>query len=202
MLFRSDTVITPLKEAQVYAAIANGGTLWQPLVAKAIVKTDGTVVKTFTPKIMGKVEADAATFAWLTDALHQVTIRGTAAGDFIGFPVKVAGKTGTGEVFGLNSNGTKKNSTSWFASFAPVDKPEYAVVVMVSQGGTGASAAGVGAREIYNTIFGVSGNKQIPEKVIKIATTLPKISAATKVVEASPSPSPSASSSATTKAKK
>jgi penicillin-binding protein 2 len=73
---------------------------------------------------------------------------------------------------------------------------------MVSQGGTGASAAGVGAREIYNTIFGVSGNKQIPEKVIKIATTLPKISAATKVVEASPSPSPSASSSATTKAKK
>ena len=199
---QGDTVITPLKEAQVYAAIANGGTLWQPLVAKAIVKTDGTVVKTFTPKIMGKVEADAATFAWLTDALHQVTIRGTAAGDFIGFPVKVAGKTGTGEVFGLNSNGTKKNSTSWFASFAPVDKPEYAVVVMVSQGGTGASAAGVGAREIYNTIFGVSGNKQIPEKVIKIATTLPKISAATKVVEASPSPSPSASSSATTKAKK
>jgi len=201
---QGDTVITPLKEAQVYAAIANGGTLWQPLVAKAIVKTDGTIVKTFTPKIMGKVEADSATFAWLTDALHQVTIRGTAAGDFIGFPVKVAGKTGTGEVFGLNSNGTKKNSTSWFASFAPVDKPEYAVVVMVSQGGTGASAAGVGAREIYNTIFGVSGNKQIPEKVIKIATTLPKISAATKVVEASPSPSPSASasSSATTKAKK
>ena len=160
-----------------------------PLVAKAIVKTDGTVVKTFTPKVMGKVEADSSTFAWLTDALHQVTINGTAAGDFIGFPVKVAGKTGTGEVFGLNSNGTKKNSTSWFASFAPVDKPEYAVVVMVSQGGTGASAAGVGARQIYNTIFGVTGNKQVPEKVIKIATSIPKISASTKVIEAKPTPS-------------
>ena len=70
---------------------------------------------------------------------------GTAAGDFAGFPVAVAGKTGTGEVFGLNSNGTKKNSTSWFASFAPVENPQYAVVVMVSQGGTGAAAAGVGA---------------------------------------------------------
>mgnify|MGYP003704409157 CR=1 FL=1 len=54
---QGDTVITPLKQAQVYSAIANGGTLWQPLVAKAIVKTDGTVVKTFTPKVDGKVEA-------------------------------------------------------------------------------------------------------------------------------------------------
>ena len=198
---QGDTVITPLKQAQIYSAIANGGTLWQPLVAKAIVKTDGTVVKTFTPKVMGKVDVDKSTFAWLRDALHQVTINGTAAGDFAGFPIPVAGKTGTGEVFGLNKDGTKKNSTSWFASFAPVDKPQYAVVVMVSQGGTGAAAAGVGAREIYNTIFGVSGSKQIPEKVIKIATTLPKISAATKVVEASPSPSSSPIPSASAKAK-
>ena len=194
---QGDTVITPLKEAQVYSAIANGGTLWQPLVAKAIVKTDGTVVKTFTPQAMGKVSADASTFAWLKDALHQVTINGTAAGDFVGFPVAVAGKTGTGEVFGLNSNGTKKNSTSWFASFAPVDKPEFAVVVMVSQGGTGAAAAGVGARQIYNTIFGVTGSKQIPEKAIKIATSIPKISASTKVIEATPAVTPTGKSTPT-----
>ena len=112
---QGDTVITPLKLAQSYAAIANGGTLWQPLVAKAIVKTDGTVVKTFTPKIQGKVSADPKTFKWLNDALHQVTIDGTAAGAFAGFPVEVSGKTGTAEVFGLNLNGTKKDSTSWLA---------------------------------------------------------------------------------------
>ena len=168
---------------------------------KAIVKTDGTVVKTFTPKVDGKVEADAKTFAWLKDALHEVTIRGTAAGAFSGFPIAVAGKTGTGEVFGLNLNGTKKNSTSWFASFAPVDKPQFAVVVMVSQGGTGASAAGVGARQIYNTIFGVVGNKQVPEKIVYPSgppKKLPKISATTKVVEASPSPTVSASASTST----
>lgn len=194
---QGDTVITPLKQAQIYAAIANGGTLWQPLVAKAIVKTDGTVIKTFTPKVDGRVDADPKTFAWLKDALHEVTIRGTAAGAFSGFPIPVAGKTGTGEVFGLNANGTKKNSTSWFASFAPVKKPEYAVVVMVSQGGTGASAAGVGARQIYNTLFGVVGGRQVPEKIVYPSgppTKLPKISAATKVVEATPSPSASASS--------
>lgn len=204
---QGDTVITPLKQAQVYAAIANGGTLWQPLIAKAIVKTDGTVIKTFTPKVMGTVNADKTTFAWLRDALHQVTINGTAAGDFAGFPIPVAGKTGTGEVFGLNRDGTKKNSTSWFASFAPVDKPQYAVVVMVSQGGTGAAAAGMGAREIYNTIYGVVGNKQIPEKIVYPdgpPTKLPKISANTKVIERAPSPTPTATPTAksTTKAVK
>lgn len=197
---QGDTVITPLKLAQTYAAIGNGGTIWQPLVAKAIVKTDGTVIKTFTPKVQGKVVADSKTFAWLNDALHQVTINGTAAGAFAGFPIKISGKTGTGEVFGLNSNGSKKDSTSWFASYGPTDNPQYAVVVMVSQGGTGAAAAGVGARQIYNTIFGAVGNKQVPEKVVYPSgppTKLPKISPTTKVIEATPTPSASPSATAT-----
>ena len=193
---QGDTVITPLKLTQAYAAIANGGTIWQPLVAKAIVKTDGTVIETFTPKVNGKVDADKSTFAWLKDALHEVTISGTGAGVFAGFPIHVSGKTGTGEVFGLNSNGSKKDSTSWFASFGPTENPQYAVVVMVSQGGTGAAAAGLGARQIYNTIYGVVGNKQIPEKIVYpngIPTKLPKISPTTKVVMAKAIPSPSAS---------
>ncbi len=194
---QGDTVITPLKLTQAYAAIANGGTIWQPLVAKAIVKSDGKVIKTFTPKVMGKVEADASIFKWLTDALHQVTLTGTAAGAFAGFPVAVAGKTGTAEVFGLNLNGSKKDSTSWFASYAPVNDPQYAMVVMVSQGGTGAAAAGVGSREIWNTIFGVVGSKQVPEKIVYPSgppTKLPKISTTNKVVEVTPTPSASAKS--------
>jgi len=200
---QGDTVITPLKLAQSYAAIANGGTLWQPLVAKAIVKTDGTVVKTFTPKVQGKVSADPETFKWLNDALRQVTINGTAAGAFAGFPIEVSGKTGTAEVFGLNSNGTKKDSTSWFASYGPTKNPRYVVVVMVSQGGTGAAAAGIGARQIYNTIFGAEGSKQIPEKIVYPSgppSKLPKISPTTKVVEAKPTPSVSTSASPTKKA--
>ncbi|MFM7860908.1 MAG: penicillin-binding transpeptidase domain-containing protein, partial [Candidatus Nanopelagicaceae bacterium] len=195
---QGDTVITPLKLTQAYAAIANGGTILQPMIAKAVIANDGKVLKTFTPKVLGKVEADPEVFKWLTDALHQVTIDGTAAGAFAGFPVEVAGKTGTAEVFGLNLDGTKKNSTSWFAAYAPVKKPKYAVVVMVSQGGTGAAAAGIGARQIYDTIFGVVNGRQIPEKMVYPSgppSKLPKISATTKVIEASPtataSPTPS-----------
>jgi penicillin-binding protein 2 len=76
---------------------------------------------------------------------------------------------------------------------------------MVSQGGTGAAAAGLGARQIYNTIFGVVGNKQVAEKIIYPSgppTKLPKISPTTKVVQASPTPTPSSSPSASKKAVK
>jgi len=188
---QGDTVITPLKLTQAYAAIANGGTILQPLIAKAIVANDGKVLKTFTPKVLGKVDADPKVFKWMTEALHEVTISGTAAGAFAGFPIEVAGKTGTAEVFGLNLNGTKKDSTSWFAAYAPVKNPRYAVVVMVSQGGTGAAAAGIGAREIFNTIYGVVGGQQIPEKIVYPSgppTKLPKISSTTKVMESKPKP--------------
>ena len=185
---QGDTVITPLKLAQMYAAIANGGTIWQALVGKAIVKTDGTVIKTMTPEKLGTLPATPATLKFLQGALREVVISGTAAGSFSGFPVSVSGKTGTAEVFGKNLNGSKKDNTSWFASFAPSEKPRYAVVMMVSQGGFGASTSAVGVRKIYETLFGVKGSKVIPGLALfpdgKPPTKLPKISPATKVKKA------------------
>lgn len=181
---QGDTVVTPLKLAQMYAAIGNGGTIWQMMVGKAIVKTDGTVVKTMTPKQLGTLTASKETLDFLHEALREVVTAGTGAGAFVGFPVPVSGKTGTAEVFGRNLNGSLKDNTSWFASYAPSNKPRYAVVMMVSQGGFGASTSGVGVRKIYETLFGVKGNKVIPGAAIfpsgKPPTVLPKISPATK----------------------
>jgi len=181
---QGDTVITPLKLAQMYAAIGNGGTIWQMMVGKAIVKTNGTVVKTMTPKQLGTLTASKETLDFLHGALREVVVAGTGAGAFAGFPVPVSGKTGTAEVFGRNLNGSLKDNTSWFASYAPTNKPRYAVVMMVSQGGFGASTSGVGVRKIYETLFGVKGNKVIPGAAIfpdgKPPTMLPKISPATK----------------------
>ena len=181
---QGDTVVTPLKLAQMYAAIGNGGTIWQMMVGKAIVKTDGTVVKTMTPKKLGALTASKETLNFLDEALREVVTAGTGAGAFAGFPVAISGKTGTAEVFGRNLNGSLKDNTSWFASYAPSNKPRYAVVMMVSQGGFGASTSGVGVRKIYETLFGVKANKVIPGAAIfpggKPPTVLPKISPATK----------------------
>ena len=184
---QGDTVVTPLKLTQMYAAIANGGTIWQASIAKAVVKTDGTVVKTFTPTKLGTLDVEASTIKFLQESLREVVVSGTGAGAFAGFPIEISGKTGTGQVFGRNPDGSLKDDTSWFASFAPSDNPRYAVVMMVGQGGFGASTSGVGVRQIYEALFGVSGNKIIPGAALfpegKPPMQLPKISPATKPKE-------------------
>lgn len=181
---QGDTVITPLKLTQMYAAIGNGGTIWQTSIAKAIVKTDGTVVKAFQPQKLGTLNAAPSTIKFLQSALREVVVSGTGAGVFAGFPVEISGKTGTGQVFGRNPNGSLKDDTSWFASFAPSKNPRFAVVMMIGQGGFGASTSGVGVKAIYSTLFGVVGNKIVPGAAIypegKPPTVLPKISPATK----------------------
>lgn len=201
---QGDTVVTPIKLAQMYAAIANGGTLWKPTIAKAIIKTDGTVIRTFEPQKDGELGVDKGTIAFLHDALHEVTVSGTSAPVFSGFPIPTAGKTGTAQVFGNNANGSAKADTSWYASFAPATNSKYAVVMMVSQGGFGASTSAVGVRKIYETLFGVKGNTAIPGLALfpdgNPPSKLPRISPATKpepsilnpgnaVVSATPSPS-------------
>jgi penicillin-binding protein 2 len=77
-----------------------------------------------------------------------VTRSGTGAAVFRGFPIPVAGKTGTAEV-------NKKDDFAWFACYAPADSPRYAVVVVVEQGGHGGSVAGPAARQILSKLFNV-----------------------------------------------
>ena len=163
---QGDTLVTPLRLAQIYAAIANNGTYYKPQVARAIVDVDGKLIKEFQPEVADTVKAEQSTWDFLHRALRMVVTRGTAAGVFAGFPVEVSGKTGTAQVFGKNPNGSAKDDTSWFASYGPTSDPQYAVVMMVSQGGFGASTSGLGVRNIYETLFGVTGNKVNPEKAI------------------------------------
>ena len=182
---QGDTVISPLKLVQMYAAIANGGTILKPTIAKAIVKTDGTVVKEFKPEKLGVLPADKETIKFLNRSLREVVVSGTGAGAFNSFPVPISGKTGTAQVFGKNVNGRAKADTSWFASYGPTNNPRFAVVMMVSQGGFGASVSGVGTRKIYETLFGVVGSKVSSAKILFPSgippVGLPKISPATKV---------------------
>ncbi len=188
---QGDTIITPLQLATGYAAIANGGTRWQPMIATALVRSNGKVIKAFTPKATGKVDASPATLAFLRKSLAGVTTDGTGRSPFKGFPLDrlpVASKTGSAQVDG-------KQSTSWFASFAPANNPRYAVVAMVSEGGTGSGTSGPIVRKIYEALFGVKGQSVNPASGVLVggqpATTLPKVrSDGTPVVPAGQEGSP------------
>jgi len=175
---QGDTLVTPLRLAQIYAAIANDGVYYKPQVARAIVDVDGKIVKEFKPEIADTIKIEQSTWDFLHRGLRMVVTKGTAAGVFAGFPVEVSGKTGTAQVFGRNPNGSPKDDTSWFAGYGPTADPQYAVVMMVSQGGFGASTSGLGVRNIFETLFGVTGGRVDPEKVIfpnGVPTTIAKV---------------------------
>jgi len=175
---QGDTLVTPIRLAQIYAAIANNGVYYKPQVARAIVDADGKIIKEFEPEIADTIKIDQSTWDFLHRGLRMVVTKGTAAGVFAGFPVAVSGKTGTAQVFGRNLNGSPKDDTSWFAAYGPTDDPQYAVVMMVSQGGFGASTSGLGVRNIFETLFGVSGGRVDPEKAIfpnGVPTTIAKV---------------------------
>jgi penicillin-binding protein 2 len=154
------------------------------------------VIKDFKPIIAGKVDVKQSTWDLLKRSLRAVVTRGTGAGAFAGLPVEVSGKTGTAQVFGRNLNGSAKDDTSWFASYGPTANPQYAVVMMVSQGGFGASTSGIGVREIYQTLL-APGNEIFPSGV---PSGIPKVDfkAVAKVkieiedVKATPKPKKSA----------
>ncbi len=158
---QGDLLMTPIQMAVMYGAIANGGKLFQPSVARAIVSPTNKVLEEFQPKVNSKLPIKKATLKFVQNSLRAVVTNGTATGAFAGLRSEVSGKTGTGQVFGLNVDGSAKDDTSWFASYAPAKKPQFVVVMMVSQGGFGASTSGLGVRRIYEDIFGENGKDAI-----------------------------------------
>ena len=141
------TKVTPLQMAVAYSAIANGGTVYQPFVVKEIRNTFGEVVREFTPVIKREMTLSKSTLAILREGLEKVTSRGgTGARAFADFPIKVAGKTGSAESPG-------KESHAWFIGYAPADKPEICILVMIENGGTGGGVAAPIARTILERYF-------------------------------------------------
>ncbi len=143
---QGDMLVTPLQVAMSYTALANGGKLYGPQIVKEIKRYDGVVVRKFTPFLIKKVPFKSKWLAMIRSYLKRVTTEGTAKGAFRGFPIPVAGKTGTAQVFG-------KEDFAWFAAFAPADKPKYVIVVLVEEGGHGGEIAAPAARKIFSYLF-------------------------------------------------
>ncbi|MGP3929494.1 penicillin-binding protein 2 [Nonomuraea sp. KM88] len=164
---QGDVLVTPLQLARAYMALVTDGKVRSPRIGWAQVRPDGKVVKTIDVPVVGKLPLSEKERRYIKNALSQVPSDGTAAGAFAGFPmnkVRIGGKTGTAEVWG-------KKDTAWFASFAPTQNPQYIVVVMISQGGMGGSAAAPAAREIYEGIYGIKRPPAVPGG--RLTTRLP-----------------------------
>jgi penicillin-binding protein 2 len=137
---------TPLQLATTYAAIANGGTIVKPHLGLKVVDSQGHLVQNLAPTGAHKVEIAQSTLDALRAGLREAATSGTSAPTFAGYPIAVAGKTGTAQVYG-------KQDFAWYASYAPANDPKYVVVVMIEQGGHGGTVAAPVARMIYDQLF-------------------------------------------------
>ncbi|MFI9582090.1 penicillin-binding protein 2 [Streptomyces sp. NPDC052236] len=169
---QGDTLVTPIQMATIYAAIANGGTLYNPTIGKAVISPDGKTVQEIKPKSHGKLPMDSKTRSQIDKALAGVTTTGSAAWRFGGWPqddIPMHAKTGTAEVYG-------KQTTSWFVSYTS----DYTIIMTIAQGGTGSGASGPAVRNIYEAMYGLDdkGKQDLKKALLpKPQQKLPKIEA-------------------------
>ena len=127
--------VTPIQLAVMTSAIANGGTVYKPLL-----------IKNSSPTISGRLNISPDTLETIKKGLFGVVNEaggtGYAAKSEL---VTIAGKTGTAQVVTQKSGshyvGEKFRDHAWFVAFAPVEKPEIALAVLVEHGGHGGGAA-------------------------------------------------------------
>jgi penicillin-binding protein 2 len=141
---------TPLQVANAYAAIGNGGTLWQPRLVRRATLPGGAEAAAFPPAPIREISVSDEDLAFVTDALVAVTTLpyGTGTAAFAGFGIPVAGKSGTAET------GTP-DPHAWFPAFAPAADPTIAVATVLPYIplGTGGSDAAPLVRAVLATHF-------------------------------------------------
>ena len=139
-------LVTPLQAAMVMGEIAANGKRYQPHLVQRIVDVHGNTVREFQPKLLSELDVSPSVIRNVQEGLHSVTKIGTAAGVFAGFPIDIAGKTGTAE----NSQG---RDHGWFVAYGPYVNPNIVVAVIVEQGGFGSMSAVPIGRRILEAAF-------------------------------------------------
>ena len=111
--------VTPLQLINAYAALANGGTLYQPQIVRDIIGPDGTVVRPFEKKVIRKLKVKPGVLRTMREAARStVTLRHTY--NLVDLPIKIAGKSGTAE-FGTPDSKGRLPYSSFFVGFTPKD---------------------------------------------------------------------------------
>jgi len=139
---------SPLQMAVAYAALGNGGKVLKPQMVLQTEDAAGRVLDETDPEIVREIPIDPEYRDVIMAGLHDAAQEpeGTSYGVFGGFPVPVAGKTGTAERL-------PKADQAWYAVLAPYPDPEIAVITTVEEGGFGADTAAPVALQILSAYF-------------------------------------------------
>ncbi|HET97149.1 MAG TPA: penicillin-binding protein 2 [Desulfurivibrio alkaliphilus] len=164
-------LVTPLQVARMTAAVATGGRLYRPKLIAAIRDPEGNVIQEFAPEL----ESDTSTVKKRTWSLLQEAMEAAVAGERATGrsarieDIRVAGKTGTAQVVRLSHFEHLEDDDeipyqfrdhAWFTAYAPADKPEVVVTVLVEHGGGGGLVAAPMAKTVLEAYFRQAAQKQ------------------------------------------
>jgi penicillin-binding protein 2 len=157
---QGDLAASPLQMAVAYAAIANGGYIVTPHLGQRVEDSEGRALQEFEAARRRKLPIDPSYRQAILDGLRQAAqgAGGTSTSVFEGFPVPVAGKTGTAE------RGPGRPNQSWYVSLAPAGNPNYVVAVTFETGGYGAETAAPAARKIWAALYNVRDDRREAEQ--------------------------------------
>jgi penicillin-binding protein 2 len=155
-------LVTPLQVNQMTAALANGGILYRPQLIDKILDQEGNVVSSLEPIVDGEIIGMERNLQLIRKGLVGAVNDKHGTGKTGRLKeITVGGKTGTAQVVTMEKYEEtaeedvpyKYRDHAWFTSFAPADKPEIAVTVLVEHGGHGGSTAGPVAKKVLERYF-------------------------------------------------
>ncbi|HLO25911.1 MAG TPA: penicillin-binding protein 2 [Geobacteraceae bacterium] len=162
-------LMTPIQLASMISTVANEGTVYRPHLVKRVVDPEGKLVREFAPEIIKKLNIPSGTYRLVKEGLLAVVNEsGGTGGAARLYEVKVAGKTGTSQVVKLRDDRGaipyEHRDHALFVAFAPYEKPEVAVAVVIEHGEHGGAAAAPIAGRILRAYFEGKGviRKPVP----------------------------------------
>jgi penicillin-binding protein 2 len=155
---QGDVQVDPLQLATAYAAIANGGYVVKPHLGERVEDSTGRVIQEFRSPPRKHLDIASSFRQAILEGLRAAagSPGGTSYNVFKGFPIPVAGKTGTAQ------RGAGRADQSWYVGLAPYPNPKYVVVATFESGGFGADTAAPAVRRIMATLFNVRNKAAAP----------------------------------------
>jgi penicillin-binding protein 2 len=147
---QGDLLADPLQMAVAYGAIANGGRVLRPRLGLRIEDATGRALQQLDAPTARRVNIKPEYRTAILEGLRGAASApgGTSTPVFEGFPIPIAGKTGTAEHLG-------RADQSWYVALAPYPNPRYVVAVTDEAGGFGAETAAPMARRILAALLDV-----------------------------------------------
>ena len=140
--------ITPLQVAVAYAAIANGGKIYQPQVVQKIIDVNKNIIEEKAPNLLSEIPTDSENLEVVRQGMKQAVTSPQGSSNLLNsLPVSSAAKTGTAQT------GEKEHYHNWISVFAPYEDPEIVLVIVIDDVEEKMAVAIPPAEQILNWYF-------------------------------------------------